>query len=184
MEAPLVTMNPVAARQAWNQYRAAIKKRHTKEDEILLRGYKHLAQGKKILDLFEVMKSVGLDGNGRPRLAIARANWEKCWLDIFENGEIHFQLDRWARGSRQRIIIPPGIISGRFTRQFNLTARTPAVPPQFKPAGSLDNYHIMWDAKWDTEPPRDPILLRHLGRNVYAVLATWDLTALERALLR
>lgn len=184
MDTELISMDPAKAREAWQNYRSAIKKRHTDEDEILMRGYKHLAKGKKILDLIQVMKAAGVDERGRPQLAIARASWEKCWFyGIQGSGE--FKRERYLRGNEKRslVTVPEGtfphsdLMSGIF-------GRVPVVPPQFKPAGSLDNYHILWDAAWENEPPTDPILLRHLGRNVYAVLAVWDLTPLERALLR
>lgn len=33
------------------------------------------------------------------------------------------------------------------------------------------------------EAPVDPALLKHIGGDLYAVVATWDLTDLERAVL-
>jgi hypothetical protein len=32
-------------------------------------------------------------------------------------------------------------------------------------------------------PPEDPALLKHIGGDLYAVLAVWNLTELERAVL-
>jgi len=32
-------------------------------------------------------------------------------------------------------------------------------------------------------PPRDPALIRHIRGDLWAVLAVWDLTELERAVL-
>ena len=34
------------------------------------------------------------------------------------------------------------------------------------------------------EVPRDPMLLKKLTPNLYGVLATWNLTELERAIIR
>lgn len=42
---------------------------------------------------------------------------------------------------------------------------------------------ILWEAEWQAVPPKDPALLRHLGGDLYAVVAVWDLTELERAVL-
>ena len=42
---------------------------------------------------------------------------------------------------------------------------------------------ILWEAEWETVP-RDPLLLRHLAGGLYAVMASWDLTPLERAVLK
>ena len=170
MNTEFISMNPTVARQAWQAYRAAIKLRHTKEDEILMRGYKHLAQDKKILDLFEVMKKAGVDSLDRPQLAIARASWEKCWL-YKSAGAVTFSKNRFTRSNviHNRVDLPDAVLSHSGGAIYNLFARVPMIPPQFKPFGSLDNYHILWDAQWEQETPSDPILLRHLGRNIYAV---------------
>ena len=61
-------------------------------------------------------------------------------------------------------------------------AIVPIVPPQFRPAGSLKRYFILWEADWE-EVPRDPMLLRYLGGDLFAVLAVWDLTEIERTVL-
>lgn len=37
--------------------------------------------------------------------------------------------------------------------------------------------------EWAPVPPTDPFLLRHLGGTLYVVLAQWDLTPLEKAVL-
>lgn len=186
METQMISMDPAKAKAAFQNYRVALKHKHTKEDEILMRGYKHLAKGKQILDLIDVMKKVGVDSRDRPRLAIARANWEKCWFYGSSNGSGIFSQDRWTRANwtSRKVEVPAETFPRHSESVYQISARVPAIPPQFKPHGSLDRYHILWDATWEPEPPRDPILLRHLGRNVYAVLAVWDLTDLERALMR
>ncbi|MEM3580897.1 MAG: hypothetical protein QXQ64_06505 [Candidatus Bathyarchaeia archaeon] len=38
--------------------------------------------------------------------------------------------------------------------------------------------------KWEPVPPRDPILVKQLTPNLFGVLATWDLTPLEKAIIR
>lgn len=59
----------------------------------------------------------------------------------------------------------------------------PHIPPALRPARKLENYHILWEADWQQDPPRDPMLLKRLAGTFYAVLAVWDLTDLERAVL-
>lgn len=39
------------------------------------------------------------------------------------------------------------------------------------------------EAQWRPVPPVDPFLLKHLGGTLYVVLAQWDLTPLEQAVL-
>ena len=43
-------------------------------------------------------------------------------------------------------------------------------------------HFLLWEAEWMTVPS-DPIL-RHFGRNLYAVMAQWDLTPVGQAILR
>ncbi len=65
-------------------------------------------------------------------------------------------------------------------------AMVPLVPPAFRPVHKLDGYHVLWEADWQkASPPApvDPALLRHIGGDLYAVVAVWDLTDLERAVL-
>lgn len=42
---------------------------------------------------------------------------------------------------------------------------------------------MLFEAEWRPEPPKDPALLRHIGGDLYSVVAVWDLTELERAVL-
>jgi len=59
----------------------------------------------------------------------------------------------------------------------------PPVPPGLRPASAIGNYHVLWEAEWERVAPADPALLKHIGGDLYAVLAVWDLTELERAVL-
>ena len=63
------------------------------------------------------------------------------------------------------------------------SAIVPIVPAGLHPGPALSNYHILWDAVWTPEPPRDPLLLKHLAGSLYAIVAHWDLSPLERAVL-
>jgi hypothetical protein len=62
----------------------------------------------------------------------------------------------------------------------------PIIPPRFTPQTGLHNYHVLWEVeKWDVvTPPKDPLLLKRVSPNVFGVLAAWDLTDVERAVLR
>jgi hypothetical protein len=44
---------------------------------------------------------------------------------------------------------------------------------------------VLWEADWKVHPvpPGDPALLKHIGGDLYAVVAVWDLTPLEQAVL-
>jgi len=51
-----------------------------------------------------------------------------------------------------------------------------------RPASPAD-YFVLWEAVWQELPPTDPMLLRHPTGHLYAVLAVWDLTEIERAVM-
>lgn len=66
-------------------------------------------------------------------------------------------------------------------------AIVPTVPPALRPARSLGSYDILWEVdQWalDPTPPVDPALIRRIGGDLYAVMAVWDLTDLERFVLQ
>jgi hypothetical protein len=43
---------------------------------------------------------------------------------------------------------------------------------------------VLWEVEeWKRIPPVDPALIRHVRGDLWAVLATWDLTDLERYVL-
>lgn len=63
----------------------------------------------------------------------------------------------------------------------------PSVPPALRPGPALGNYDILWEVdKWrlDPTPPTDPALIKHIGGDLFAVMAVWDLTDLERLVLQ
>jgi hypothetical protein len=62
----------------------------------------------------------------------------------------------------------------------------PLIPPEHRPnRNRLPRFHILWEVeKWDPTPPRDPALLKWIGGDLWEVVATWDLTELERAVLQ
>jgi hypothetical protein len=44
--------------------------------------------------------------------------------------------------------------------------------------------HVLWEVeRWELVPPTDPALIRHIRGDLWAVLATWDLTEIERHVL-
>jgi hypothetical protein len=180
------------AQRAFEQYRAAVKERHSNEDEQIMRGYKALAKGQQIISLRQAMERGGLDHRGLPRLAICRADAEWCWVRMpVGQGAVTFCMDEWLyeRATRRYVRLPSGVFPD-FEREFNnrqrptrATAMVPTVPPGLRPRGKLTNYHILWEAEWKVSVPRDPALLRRIGGDLYAVLAVWNLTELERAVL-
>lgn len=194
------------ARKAFLEYRGSVRSLLDKEvdaadakrrealraqrehDEAIMRGYRLIAAGKQIISLAETIVAGGVDELHRPKLAIARADNRRIKCDIYRNGSVRF-LGSWQRNNHRnprtldRIELPektlPGWTGGDFSARWS--AIVPSIPPRFRPA-ELTNYHLLWEADW-RRPPVDPALLRALGNGLYVVVATWDLTALERAVL-
>jgi hypothetical protein len=73
---------------------------------------------------------------------------------------------------------------------FALVPMIPAAVRLTLPTGTTDrDSFILWeveewaDRRIGSRADRDPYLLRHLGGDLWAVLAEWDLTELERAVM-
>lgn len=131
------------------------------------------------------MRAAGVDREGRPLLAICRAHEERCQLRMFHGGGAVYVggTTRWVRAnSRKQVFVPEGTFPRRDST-LDATALVPLIPPRFRPPSALAGYHLLWEAEWLKAVPVDPMLLKHLGGAIYAVLAQWDLTPLERAVL-
>jgi hypothetical protein len=195
VDVPTITMDVDVAREKYDHYRAALESRDpTPEDNRIVLGYKALAAGKQLLDLHQVFKGCPLDEAGRPRLAVGRASWQWCHLNAgneFVRGQGYVKRMRFADSVRHlqysgpigKVIIPahacpPGKLTEKTWR-----AMVPPVPLPIRPKGNLHEYHVLWEAEWQQAPPVDPLLLSRLAGSLYVILAWWDLTELERAVL-
>lgn len=191
MDVETISMNRNEARKAFLAYRDAAADRGTPEDEQIMRGYRLLAQGRTLLNLTETMRQVGVDDQGLPKMAIARADAKWCFVGVGTNGSASFGSDAepWRlRGSAQgRLTSLPASTFPEFRWDERKTtwaqALVPLVPLPLRPKGQLTGYHVLWEAEWQQVVPRDPFLLRHIGGDLYAVVAAWDLTDLERSVI-
>jgi len=179
------------ALELFEQYRASVQQRHTDEDAVIMRGYKALSQGHSIFDLAQVMKQSGLDHQYRPRLAITRADSNVVWFQYSDStGIFSWKQDAYRRNASNYYLRLPSGTYPEEVQKWNqwhakLKAITPNVPPAIRPKHSLANYHVLWEPDWQLEPPIDPILCKRLpGTLLFIVLATWDLTELERVVIR
>jgi len=190
MNVQTITMPRKEAYEAFREYREAFRRDGQVRDAALMRGYKALAKGKQVIDLAEAMKTAGLDAQGRPLLAVCRADAQRCHIEAWDTGGLRFWMDREGRDreSRRFVQVPNGTFTWPqgfiFWKLRNWSALVPMIPPRYRPVSALSNFHVLWEATWQTEPPKDPMLLRRLDGMLFAVLACWDLTELERAVLR
>ena len=196
----------VEARRAFLEYKKAVlgekDEQRRKEYDGLMRGYGAIAKGQQVIDLHKTMLAAGLqDATHYPKLAVCRAHAARCFVRMEPNGGCVFGADRRpsARPSSAKYFV--SMPSGTFqafvpvwrgpaasTRppgwSEDASALVPIVPPHLHPARHLRNYHTLWDAVWTKEPPTDPMLLKHLAGHLYAIVAAWDLTPLEQAVMR
>ena len=169
------------------------------------RVYGHMKHGGKVIDLYAALKKDRLDADNNPRLAIVRADFTHCYLIKNTRGRGYFTgytAPGW-RGRRQfrktqgDLQFPENTYDWRFKESgtwksniINQTAKTivPLIPAHILIAEvkhNLRNYFILWEVEeWTPEPPIDPILLKRLTPNLFGILATWDLTEIERAIIR
>lgn len=188
-----ITMDKDDARARYDAYRAMPEAKRTGEDEAAMRGFKAMADGKDLVDLVDALRDAGVDGQGMPRLAIARADQANIrFYPTRSTGGGEFTSEGRAyrhRGAAIRTVIPPGTFGPdalcEWSAAFRLRAYLPTIPPEHRPdPAHLKHYHVLWEAVWKPLPPVDPFLLRHLIGSLYVVLAQWDLTPLEQAVLR
>lgn len=151
-------------------------------------GLEALGKGLKVVNLREAIVAGGFDDRCRPRIAIARASWQYChhtWTFPRASPMHYFTETSWGDGRRAKLRIAGTPLPANASNIAINRAVVPTIPPRFRPAsGNLARYVILWEANWD-EAPVDPALLRPLGKKGWlaVLLATWDLTDLERSVL-
>lgn len=162
------------------------------EDYEIMRTYQLIAQGKVIIQAMAAIKKAGLNSEGLPYLALARADAKECKLEMDRWGGGFFGThDIYRKNTTTKIEFPrsffpnaQGSLQARET--WETKAAVPIIPPQYRPKRGLANYHILWEAEWEAVAPEDPYLLRRVGTtgDMWIVLAAWDLTPVERAAMQ
>lgn len=197
MELTTIDMDRTEARQKFLEYRRSVRARHNAEDEQIMRGYRALALGHQVIDIVSTLKQGGTttipsrwkndQPRWVPRLGLMRADQPWCYVQTTDSGGVEFHhTGRPKTGERrnyfrwQNLFTPP---AGTGRSWWDAKAMVPPVPPGLRPSDKIGNYHILFEAEWKREPPQDPALLKHIGGDLYAVLAVWDLTELERSVL-
>lgn len=200
MDLDLIEMPVAEARKRFIEYRDAVRARHNEEDAEIMRGYRAMANGSQLLVVSNALKQGGLDEHGRPRLAIMRADRPWCWFKRdSRSGNVEFSADERVGWTRRRpnvsrypdylqfrsvFPIPATASHSDGIWSFRHRALVPSIPPSLRPSGSLANYHLLWEPSWEEiPPPPDPVLLKRISHDLYAVLAVWDLTEIELAVL-
>lgn len=184
MKVETLAIDPNKALELYRKYQSH-RVHQTPADAEIAAIYKRIAQGKTVIRAFESIRAAGVNERGLPKLAICRADLLTCHLST-RRDEVQFSNSSWwdrkTKISRNSKVTPmewPGFkdINGIHK------ATVPLIPVHLRPKRGLANYHILWEAEWSTTYPVDPYLLRRFGGDAWLVLAAWDLTEVERAVM-
>ncbi len=186
MNVPTLNVTQEAARQALLQYKAH-RNVYDKRDWEIERIYRQISRGKTVISAFDAIRAGGLDEYGRPKLALMRADQQACRADVYYSDKIVITNEHRSKAAEWHFEIPwpdrPPRSNG--ARGWTHVARLPRIPPQYRPTkGILSQYHLLWEAEWAAVPPRDPYLLKRIGKDAWVVLAAWDLSDVEISVLR
>lgn len=193
MELSTIQMPKEQAEERLKAYKAMLATERTDQDRRIQRGYETLARGLTIIELSKSIHAGGYFDNGLPKIAIGRADSQDCWIETNGRDLIYYiENPRWREMNRGalvnalsvRVTVPE---AQPYTSKKLWSGHTimPIIPPEHRPKiNRLHLFHILWEVeKWDLVPPKDPALLRWIGGDLWEVVATWDLTPLEQAVL-
>lgn len=172
------------ARRALREYHAARGPR-TPEDAAIMSAYRAIGRGQAVISVDESIRAAGWNDDGTTKLAIVRADTVTCFAE-FTTDSAFYRAEQWrcARSRTYRVSgmpprprLPPNELPYRDHK-----AIVPLIPLPLRPKHDLKNYWILWEASW-TRVPVDPLLLRKLSGDLWLVLAAWDLSPVEQAVL-
>ena len=193
MNVPTIAMDPDQAKAKLKAYRRELHHQADATYQAAADGYRFLSAGFPLIDIEAAIRAGGFDGEGLPCLAIARADSKVVCVHTW-SGETRFYRER-NRGRRptNEVVSLPIAAPQNHWRKYTRVPMVPAdVIQQLRNqnrSAKLSNYHVLWEVeRWydrnPVEPPVDPYLLKHCGGGLFAVLAEWDLTELERSVMR
>jgi hypothetical protein len=176
MDVQKLSMDQYQARDLYRTYQEN-RGHMTADDRAIAAIYKRIAQGKLVIRALASITAAGLDAVGLPKLAIMRADQRKVQCHMSRD-EVTFV----AGGSRARSMNVRCAMPGAKWDNRDRVASVPLIPVHLRPRKAIDKYHVLWEADWD-QYPVDPYLLRRMGADAWVVVAAWDLTPVERAVM-
>lgn len=188
-----MTETKAKATELWHEYKAAAKAYKDPVYADLQKIYNQVKNGNKVVDIGMVIAKGGVHESFHPRLAIAKATNKQVWCRYYENGSVCYlnQQSGWkifAADVELKDCLPK-IPRDKLPKQgawvqdkFQLSAPVPIIPAKLRPKVLTEDYYILWEVDvWEMIPPTDPYLLRRITKNVFVVLAGWDLTEIEKS---
>jgi hypothetical protein len=190
MQTQQITMERARAVELFHAYKKHLHWSAPIDKEIM-RTYEFLAQGRVIIKAIESIAAAGLNDDGFPKLALARADAQACQFHQSYDGRARMADNannlHTNRRSPGAFDFPEGTFPVTTRRRgyfHRATAQVPLIPLHVRPKRGLANYHILWEAEWEKAVPKDPFLLRRIGEaDLWLVVAAWDLTPVEQAAL-
>lgn len=193
------------ATEKWREYRNAEKVSDNPIYKDLKKVYNQLKGGRKIIDIFKVIQKGGINNEHLPTMAIAKASSKFVWCTYDPNGQIQFvnrksryswdnnngaspimedvSFGNWLPEFSTATLKSKGLMKEN-DWSFRLKAPVPLIPPKHLPVNLTDDYYILWEVdKWAMVAPTDPYLLKRITKNLFVVLAAWDLTPMEKAVM-
>jgi len=202
MDLNIVTLPKEEALERYRLYQAAVRRSRHAADRLMMRAYKSLSEGQGVINLIEVLKAGGVhQETWLPKLAVMRADQPHVYFRRRNNGagfysfsERYYITSKTRKGQALRLQFSIPENGQPFCSNYSErpgdywdthSAPVPPIPPEYRPADALSKYCILWEVPvWSpVRPPDDPVLLRALGGDLYAVLAHWDLTEIEKMVL-
>jgi hypothetical protein len=192
MNVTTITMDPDVAQE---KISAWLAEKHSDQAEVkaqCIKGYTALAEGKTLVQLDVAIRGGGFFDSGFPKLAIARADRREVFFQWRASSTrmVYDTHDQFRSGRRSETLSRGVEMQRRPDKWLEGWAQVPLLPAELRPAkGQLRDWFILWEVeRWyarsmDVQPDRDPMLLEHVAGQLYAVLAEWDLTELERAVM-
>lgn len=176
------------ATELWREYTAAAR---TFKDPVyadLQKIYNQVKGGRKVIDIGKVIAKGGVHENFHPRLAIAKATNKLITCHYYQDGTVKYlngapgwNLKEFASDVTLKECLPKFTMKSQWDK-LALKAPVPIIPAKLRPAKLTDDYYILWEVDvWQMIPPTDPYLLRRITKNMFVVLAGWDLTEIEKS---
>jgi len=185
MNIETLTETKRAATEKWHEYKNAEKVNKDPMYKDLRKVYNQIKNGKKVIDIFKVIQKGDVHANFHPKLAIAKALTKNITCKYYQDGTVKFLNDRNELAAD--VILKNCLPTFKMQRTWDfqiLQAPVPIVPPKFLPKILTDDYYILWEVdEWKQVPPTDPFLLKRITTTLFVVLAGWDLTELEKAVM-
>lgn len=195
MDLATIEITKEEAEERLREYEGQITEERTVEDEAIKAGYRAAARGLPVVQLTKCIERGGYFPSGLPRIAIVRADAKRCHVMVegsqprlsFVFADARHADNRGALVGNHtvRVTVPAIPAEEIKMRAWRGETVVPIIPPRHRPGRArIRGFHILWEVEaWANIAPRDPALLRHIRGDLWSVVATWDLTDLERAVL-